>query len=148
MTREEFIKINDMFKRLVTAWTGKIADEVWFVTSKSPVVVVPHSELAMHTRIAGLHVLAFAIWSHRESGQPDWVQVLTVDNSITDGNPTEVLPVDFVNRIQRGDKQLNQEWDIKTVHYEIQGDWERIGVKEENSVSAKTRAKGKTVSDN
>ena len=54
---------------------------------------VPYSELAMHTRIAGLAVQRYALFT--DSANPErgiiWAQVFT-DQGMTDGLPSEVLP--------------------------------------------------------
>ena len=77
-------------ERLSTSWTGSCAS---FVSQHGDHGTVPYSELAMHTRIAGLAVQRYALFT--DSTNPErgiiWAQVFT-DQGMTDGLPSEVLP--------------------------------------------------------
>lgn len=91
---------------LDTAWTGKKAD---YVADLGRYGKVQHSELAMHTRIAGMEVVRFALWASKDGVHVDWAHVETEDGRVTDGLPSEVLPGSVRSKLGYGDEMLPRE---------------------------------------
>jgi hypothetical protein len=73
--------------RLTVAWTGKVAS---FASIEGKFGEIPHSELAIHTQVAGKQVVRYCLFEENE--KVVWVHVLTEDGVVVDGLPNELLP--------------------------------------------------------
>jgi len=72
------------------------ADQPRYVSPLGNYGEVGFSELAMHTRTAGLRVIQFALLSTDEAyPRVTWAMVMTDNGTVTDGLPSEVLPAEI-----------------------------------------------------
>ena len=94
-----------------------------FVSHEGDHGVVPHSELAMHTKMAGKKIKQYALFSHPEHGHVNYAHIQTHDGSHTHGLPSEVLPHEIrskhvIKAETKGDIEKTQKNPLTTVPYE------------------------------